>query len=80
MPSTHLWARSLPRAELDQRAHATRLHLVRMEQLLVPRAAWLNFRPGWLVCLLGLVSDAPTASAGWFDGSVSAAVLVFLPF
>jgi len=39
MLKVEVWNKSVPRAELDQRARDARLQLERMEQLLVPRSA-----------------------------------------
>jgi len=46
MARRKLWSNSVPRVELDHRAHEARVRLVRLERLLVPRAAaagsWLS--------------------------------------
>src|SRR5437870_5089057 len=46
MARRKLWSNSVPRVELDHRAHDARVRLVRIERLLVPRAAaarsWLT--------------------------------------
>ncbi len=39
MRKAMLWNESVPRAELDQRAHEARLRLERMERQLLPRGA-----------------------------------------
>lgn len=54
MPNANLWRKSVPRAELDQRAREARMRLERVERLLAPRVretgSWL-----WrLLCRCGL--------------------------
>jgi hypothetical protein len=46
----NLWNKSVPRVELDQRAHDARLRLGRIERLLVPRAAVTASWPGRVFC------------------------------
>ena len=55
MPRANQWAKNVPKVELDQRARAARLHLVRLERLLVPRSARLPSRIGRLLCFYGIV-------------------------
>jgi hypothetical protein len=51
MARRKLWSNSVSRVELDHRARDARARLVRLERLLVPRAAAAGFR---LVRLFGL--------------------------
>jgi hypothetical protein len=64
MLKVDLWNKSVPRAELNQRAREARLQLERMERLLVPHAAvtasW--FRRALCLFSLGRSDDGSRAS------------------
>jgi hypothetical protein len=53
MARPNLWSKSVPRVELDHRAREARDRLVRIERLLLPRAAGTGFWLSPFVRLLG---------------------------
>jgi hypothetical protein len=64
MLKANLWNKSVPRVELDQRAHDARLRLERIERLLVPRAAVADSWLRRVFCLfrLGISGDGSRGS------------------
>jgi hypothetical protein len=56
MPRANLWNKSVPRAELHQRARDARLRLERIERLLVPRAAMTGSWLGRVFYIFGFAS------------------------
>jgi hypothetical protein len=71
MARPNLLSKSLPRVELDHRARDARLRLVRIERLLVPRAAMPDFRLSPLIRFLGARAGGNGRRGGRGSGSQS---------
>ena len=71
MARINLWNKSVPRVELDHRARDTRLQLVRVERLVVPRASMAGFWLSPFVRLLGSRRGGNRRSSGRGSGSQS---------
>jgi hypothetical protein len=69
MARPNLWNKNAPRVELDHRARDARLRLVRIEQLLVPRASVAGFWLSPFVRLLGSRTGGNPRSGGRGSGS-----------
>ena len=71
MARINLWNKSVPRVELDHRARDTRLQLVRVERLVVPRASMAGSWLSPFVRLLGSRTGGNRRSSGRGSGSQS---------
>ena len=71
MARINLWNKSVSRVELDHRARDTRLQLVRVERLVVPRASMAGSWLSPFVRLLGSRTGGNRRSGGRGGGSQS---------